>query len=309
MTPPRRFAGFSEDDVRKYLEELKNQGGTKPEGKPARKGRKKQANIPAASPVPAVPVSVPKPVQRDPRVFGIEKIADGDYIMHGLPYNGNFCQVRFTTFCIENKAKKPFNDWKSSSISRDIGYVPSMPLEFAVWRELYKYHGLMKDDTTPAYKEIRVIRDELKKTLLENKVLMLSELVYKPKLSSNAKNKDDAVYHFDPLLILTPFSVNLKGSNDELRSPAVSDELCTALFLGTKSLVHDVIYWITGKVPNILRFNNVDAKTSVPFILDATLSSPKCYIGANTVGECAPALGVMFQDYVPLPITRKIGDA
>jgi hypothetical protein len=297
MTIPKSFGGFSQDDVRKYLEEQKNQEDTKPKEKVEKKGRKKKTpKVPFVPTVPAVPVNVPapKPVQRDPSVFGIEKIADGEYLMRGLEYCKNYLQVRFTTYCLASNAPCPLDAWIKNSHSAALErkyVVPSLPLEYAIWRELFRHHDITKDRKTPLYEAVWFARQELQKTLSKNQVMMLSNVNY------NSKDGDDEICHNEINMYQASIFTKFRGLNDSINGPLVSEDVCEALFLTKrKDEVNDVIQWIGGSSPNLLRFNDFQTRASIPLTVDA--SKTHTYIGAiNSGPQCA--LGVFVEHYVP----------
>jgi hypothetical protein len=273
---PSSFAGFSREDAEKELARLEAE-------------RKRQADaLNEQSPVPKQPNNN----------FGIEKIAEGEYLMRGLYYREHCWQLKFTTFCLENNARKQFKDWMVYSLekeSKNAFYSPSLALEFAIWKELY-----CQNDNRGFKEVVLSARNELQRTLLDEIVMMLSEIQYN---SPVANDGEDLVMHVDIGLLPAGHnrtygkSAKIKGTNEE----NFSKEACYSFFSDNrKDVVNEVISWITRRNPCVMCCGDIKVSENAPITFFTPQSSSRCYINAGAKMD-AGTLGVSVIDYQSIP--------
>jgi hypothetical protein len=266
MTAPKSFGGFSQDDVRKYLEEQKNQEDTKPKEKVEKKGRKKKTpEVPA---VPAVPVRAPVPSKQgvlhqsvvDPQVFGITDRYIGaikttnNYTMSGVNFIDRYFTVDFDTdtFPIGEKSQQDWIRYANEAIDdeplRRSSYVGCAPLYYSIWKTLYD-----NKDNTVFSKVIESARSEIGHTLNTKKIMTTSQVVW------NITGLEDLVMHDQA--IPEPYSHNyrnnadIKGLNGSMKNAVVdAGSACKAIFdTPNCNEVCSVLEWLTGREPFLMR--------------------------------------------------------
>ncbi len=260
MTMPKSFGGFSQDDVRKYLEELKNTDKEKPEETPAKKGRKKKT--PEVPTVPAVPVRAPAPSQSvvDPQVFGITNRYIGaikttnNYTMSGVNFIDRYFTVDFDTdtFPIGEKSQQDWIRYANEAIddepSRRSSYVGCAPLYYSIWKTLYD-----NKDNTVFSKVIESVRSEIGHTLNTKTIMTTSQVVW------NTAGLEDIVMH--DRAIPEPYSHNyrnkadIKGLNGSVKNTVVDAGRFSKAIFDTPNYneVCSVLEWLTGREPFLMR--------------------------------------------------------